>query len=95
MINWDLIGTVDGPVIVHPPQRCAGQVCCVHNPSVHPLDSAPLVWRSDRVLMERRCEHGVGHPDPDDLAHKARTWGSNYARWNAIHDCCPDRCCCG
>jgi hypothetical protein len=27
-------------------------------------------WRDDRKLMERICPHGVGHPDPDDLAYK-------------------------
>lgn len=43
----------------------------------------PQNWRSDRGIMERICEHGVGHPDPDDP--KA---GNKY---EAVHGC--DGCC--
>lgn len=54
----------------HGENQCGGEFCCLHNPSDHPLREAPLNWRADRIpaFMERICEHGVGHPDPDSLA---------------------------
>ena len=88
-MDEDLIGLHDGRVLVtHPPQRCAGNACCIHNPSVHPLDTAPLHWRGDIGLMERTCPHGIGHPDPDDIAYKARVTGDDG--WG-VHGC--DGCC--
>lgn len=63
----------------HPPSRCEGRHCCIHNPSDHHMRNWPLHWRSDIRLMERICPHGVGHPDPDDLQN------------NHIHGC--DGCC--
>jgi hypothetical protein len=51
---------------VHSPAACAGQYCCIHNPSDHPLTTWPQVWQSNKRLMERQCPHGVSHPDPDD-----------------------------
>jgi hypothetical protein len=50
---------------VHPPDRCAGQHCTVHNRSDHHMRHYPQHWRADRGIMERTCPHGVGHPDPD------------------------------
>jgi hypothetical protein len=57
---------------VHPASRCAGQWCVIHNPSDHPMRDFPLYWRNDVYLMERICPHGVGHPDPDDVAFQDR-----------------------
>lgn len=51
----------------HPIEACTPNVCCIHNPSNHPLIHAPQHWRSDRGIMERICSHGIGHPDPDGL----------------------------
>lgn len=51
---------------VHSQSKCAGRPCTIHNPSEHHMADWPQNWRSDRKLMERICEHGVGHPDPDD-----------------------------
>lgn len=88
----DVIGLFDGRVLqVHPPSSCAGRECCIHNPSEHPLRMAPLSWRSDRRLMERICEHDVGHPDPDDLAWKRVELGDDEAWGFGIHGC--DGCC--
>ncbi len=87
--GWgDLIGMYRGtPLIVHRPDVCAGHFCCIHNPSDHPLDKAPLNWRGH--VMERICRHGIGHPDPDDLA-----WRERVGRDSApVHGC--DGCCCG
>lgn len=75
----------------HGPGQCANEHCCIHNPSDHPLNTAPMNWRADRALMERMCEHGVGHPDPDDIAFKAKAYGSVYANNEAVHGC--DGCC--
>lgn len=59
-------------LVVHDPEACKGQHCCVHNPSDHHMKDWPLNWRGDKGIMERICPHGVGHPDPDDLAHRHR-----------------------
>jgi hypothetical protein len=77
--------------------ECEEHGCCIHNPSDHPLRDAPLVWRSAGPFdvkpshMERICEHGVGHPDPDALAHLRRIGRDEMAEGLAIHGC--DGCC--
>lgn len=72
----------------HSRDRCVGQWCCIHNPSDHPLSGAPLNWRGDRGIMERICEHGVGHNDPDDTAaRKLLGLGDS----DGVHGC--DFCC--
>jgi hypothetical protein len=78
------------PLLVHRAEYCQGRNCSIHNPSDHPLRVAPHVWRSDRGLMERECEHGIGHPDPDDLAFKKRI-GNPDVPSLAVHGC--DGCC--
>lgn len=65
--------------------------CPVHAPTPHPMRDWPLHWRDDRRLMERRCPHGVGHPDPDHLAHTARLRGRKRAEVESVHGC--DGCC--
>lgn len=88
----DVIALHNGHILeVHDPALCAGQVCCIHSPSNHPMRGWPQLWRSDRQLMERICPCGVGHPDPDDLAFKRRTRGDEHARYESIHGCCG--CC--
>lgn len=74
---------------VHPETKCAGRACVVHNPSDHRMRDWPLVWRADKGgSMERTCpEHGVGHPDPDDLAYHV----AEGRDWVANHGCCG--CC--
>ena len=67
--------------LVHAKEQCAGEWCSIHHPSAHPLKDAPQIWREDRRIMERVCEHGVGHPDPDCI----------YATRNSTHGC--DGCC--
>jgi len=68
---------------VHSPLACAGEYCCVHNPSEHPMVTWPQIWRQDKHQMERQCPHGHSHPDPDDPATKTS--------YGAAHDC--DGCC--
>lgn len=71
----------------HPPEACAGRHCCIHNPSDHHMKDWDYNWREDLNLMERLCPHGVGHPDPDDVAYK-RSIGLEHL---AVHGC--DGCC--
>lgn len=76
---------------------CVQNGCCIHNPSSHPLTGAPLVWRTAGMFdikpshMERICEHGVGHPDPDSLRYLLRTGNESLAMTLGIHGC--DGCC--
>lgn len=81
-------------LLIHGKKECAGRNCVIHNPSTHPLSKAPLKWREDRGIMERICEHGIGHPDPDDLAYKEMILGDHYSAFQfGIHGC--DGCCMG
>lgn len=52
---------------VHEHEDCEGP-CPIHAQTLHALVTARRHWRGDRRIMERICDHGVGHPDPDDLA---------------------------
>jgi hypothetical protein len=72
---------------VHPRRVCHPQNCVLHNPSDHHMRTWPTHWRGDRRLMERLCQHGVGHPDPDDVA-----WHVSQDRhYQDVHGC--DGCC--
>jgi hypothetical protein len=66
---------------VHAAGTCFGEFCPIHNVSDHPLKDAPQRWRSD-YRLERVCEHGIGHPDPDDYKSRAI---------KSVHGC--DGCC--
>lgn len=81
---------LEGPVWlenVHPATQCSGEFCVLHNPSDHHMREWPLNWRDDRSIMERICPHGIGHPDPDDLAHLERVGRTG----EGVHGC--DGCC--
>lgn len=78
-------------LITHDAAQCEGRPCCIHNPSAHSMRAFPQLWRADRGLMERICPHGIGHPDPDDIAYKRLSRGAEYAHYEAIHGC--DGCC--
>lgn len=64
--------------------------CVIHHPSDHAMKDWPLYWRADRMLMERICTHGTGHPDPDDIAFKAAV-APDLVEHEADHGC--DGCC--
>lgn len=72
-------------------EECLNKGCVIHAPSSHSMRDFPTHWRSDRGIMERICEHGIGHPDPDDLNYIARSRGLSVATGEAIHGC--DSCC--
>lgn len=73
---------------IHDGTACAGRHCPFHNPSDHPLNTAPRKVRLDKgALVERICEHGIGHDDPDSVA-----WlHSRGEMWAGVHGC--DGCC--
>lgn len=90
LISTDLYTDSTGrEVRTHHKDKCAGQNCSIHNPSAHPLKNAPTVWRDDLKMMERVCTHGVGHPDPDDVAYNVGILGKDDSY--ATHGC--DGCC--
>lgn len=83
-------GAQIGPGVLkntHSPEKCAGRPCVIHSPSEHHMRSWPMNWRSDIGVMERMCPHGIGHPDPDDVAYHI----SIGQKWAASHGC--DGCC--
>lgn len=71
---------------VHPGAVCEGRPCVIHSPTDHHMRGWPLLWRDDRGIFERICEHGVGHPDPDQLYYWRETGPAE-----AVHGC--DGCC--
>lgn len=90
-MTWGTLEHRTGEIRVHDPQKCAGTPCSIHNRSAHSMRAFPQHWRGDRGLMERMCPHGVGHPDPDHLAHVRATRGDEAAVTESIHGC--DGCC--
>jgi hypothetical protein len=82
----------DVEVIAHSPHECAKQSACpLHNRSVHPMRAMTQHWRQDRAIIERICEHGVGHFDPDQYEFLVKTRGVLSADAEMIHGC--DGCC--
>lgn len=80
-------------LLVHSRADCKGEHCVIHNPSNHKMRDWPTHWRWDRYLMERICPHGIGHPDPDDLAFKRDVLhkDAEWIHYEAAHGC--DGCC--
>lgn len=76
---------------VHPPAQCEGRACCIHNPGDHHMRGWPMLWRTDRAIMERTCVHGIGHPDPDHMAHTLTLPGPVDEYDSGVHGC--DGCC--
>lgn len=72
---------------VHQRNTCGGPVCAIHALTDHPLREMPQSFRWDNGLMERTCEHGIGHPDPDSVPYFLDR-GDDHV---IIHGC--DGCC--
>lgn len=79
----------DGSLVinVHNPMLCDGRPCVVHRPSNHRMRAWPMRWAPGRGGFERMCEHGYGHPDPDDMTY----YVISGQAWRAQHGC--DGCC--
>lgn len=91
-MSYDLFAMETGDLLqTHGPDQCAGQHCCLHNPSNHPLASGVMKWDAGRNLMVRYCAHGLWHPDADDLAYKHRATSAAWASQCELHKC--DGCC--
>lgn len=78
----------DVELMAHPASSCAGQWACpLHNRSVHPMRAMTQMWREDRGLIERVCEHGCAHPDPDQYEFWLVTMGKKKADAEMSHSC--------
>lgn len=89
-MNDDMIVVANGVMTgVHSSAQCAGRTygCCIHEVKPHPLSDAPMIFRDDKGTMERACPHGIGHPDPQDVAY----WRHEHDRDVSVHGC--DGCC--
>lgn len=78
---------------VHKASVCDGESCAIHAPSDHPLKDAKIIIRSDAFkhgLVERFCDHGIGHSDPDSVAFYARQ-GSHGMGVHGCDGCCNGR----
>jgi hypothetical protein len=74
---------------VHDPFLCQGRGCSIHHPSDHHMRDWPMVWRDFHMYFERQCSHGIGHPDPDDMAYQRALNGRDDLI--GVHGC--DGCC--
>jgi hypothetical protein len=54
-------------IYVHKKGQCKGTYCTLHNRSNHHLRSWPQLWDPQIFAMQRICEHGVAHTDPDEI----------------------------
>lgn len=67
-------------------QKDGPRRCVIHAPTNHHMRSWTVLFRADRsMLCERLCEHGVGHPDPDDIEWRPESEAAG------VHGC--DGCC--
>ena len=73
---------------VHKRATCKGSRCVIHLPMAT-YDRSRLWWRSDRGIFEVICEHGTGHPAPEQYDY----WERTDQMWQALHGCCG--CCAG
>lgn len=75
---------------IHKDGDCTGH-CPFHNPSDHHMTEWRKHIRYDKFcLVERTCEHGIGHPDPDSASFIAEVNPqASGSIW--IHSC--DGCC--
>ena len=91
----DLISTeLQGLVVTHGADKCAGTPCCVHNPSDHHMREWPISFDIRLAYAANRvCEHAREHPDPDSLAFFNSRPGvsTELITMMALHRC--DGCC--
>lgn len=88
IIGNHLVGD-DGLVLsgIHDIRQCYKRSCVIHSPTKHRMSTWPLHYRGDRKIFERICEHGIGHPDPDQYDF----WVDIGRTANKVHGC--DGCC--
>ncbi len=84
---WMLDGHRIAGVHFHEDCLKQGFRCVFHNQSRHYMSDLPLLYRDDRNIFERICEHGIGHPDPDQFEY----WEASGNIGADVHGC--DGCC--
>lgn len=67
-------------------RTCVDDGCAIHSPSKHHMSSWPMVMRPD-TLVERICNHGLEHPDPDSLKF-FHSVGKFYMGEHTCDGCC-------
>lgn len=72
---------------VHARTGTCDQGCVLHNRTDHHMQHWRLIWRDDRGIFERLCQHSIGHPDPDQGPY----WAVTNQDWQWVHGCCG--CC--
>jgi hypothetical protein len=82
-------GTGQRLINVHSRNASCSSGCPIHSPSDHHMKDWPLNWRQDVGIMERICEHGIGHPDPDSIRYE--WWSGKPDAALGVHGC--DGCC--
>lgn len=68
---------------------CITHTCIFHNPSDHHMLKWPTRIQMTAGLIDRICEHRIGHPDPDSMGYFLRRDGIDLG----MHPCCPEQCC--
>jgi hypothetical protein len=89
--DWDMVSMGGTIVETHGINFCSGEHCSIHRPSEHHMRDWPQAWSSARRMVNRVCDHGYAHPDPDDMEFKRTTWGDKVLAAWGHHDC--DGCC--
>jgi hypothetical protein len=89
VFGMELREFADGARYVHNAIECAGDHCCIHNPSRHHMRYWPQAIGakgfpdSAGTITKRLCSHGFAHPDPDSIAFRGLEC--------VMHEC--DGCC--
>lgn len=53
----------------HSNKECYSEYrCTLHNRSNHHMREFPQFWNGRKQIVERICEHGYGHTDPDEIS---------------------------
>ena len=85
----ELVALDSGQVLrIHSKDECAGTPCPFHAPSNHHMVTWAKNWRGDWALVERLCEHGIGHPDPDSVAYLERRHDFSMLTDHRCDGCC-------
>lgn len=77
---------------VHDSSKCEGRSCSLHSRTNHLMRGNRQVWRGDLGVIERICDHGVGHPDPDDRPY-LETVDNGLFLLHGCDGCCHDEDC--
>lgn len=88
----DVVLFTSGIALTHTASRCEGP-CPIHEPSSHHMRHLPAFYRASRNLIERCCDHGTWHPDPDQVTRWQQTLSPTEAVAQTVHGCCYYKCC--